>query len=106
MMSIEADKPDSTSPQNVLKSSLGRDHRHHMTSPTDDRSPKLPRGWLRAALVSTIALAFVAAAAGFVWVLAQLSRAEIAPDRKADVIVVLTGGSSRVPDAMELLAAG
>ena len=77
-----------------------------MTSPTDDRSPKLPRGWLRAAVVSTIAFAFVGAAAGFIAFLAQLRGAEIAPDRKADGIVVLTGGSSRVSDAMELLAAG
>ncbi|MDA9495218.1 MULTISPECIES: YdcF family protein [Bradyrhizobium] len=77
-----------------------------MTSPTDDRSPKLPRGWLRAAVVSTIAFAFVGAAAGFIAFLSQLRGAEIVPDRKADGIVVLTGGSSRVSDAMELLAAG
>ena len=77
-----------------------------MTSPTDDRSPKLPRGWLRAAIVSAIALAFVGAAAGFVVFLSQLRGAEIAPSRKADGIVVLTGGSSRVSDAMALLAAG
>jgi uncharacterized SAM-binding protein YcdF (DUF218 family) len=77
-----------------------------MTAPTDDRSPKLPRGWLRATIVSTIALAFVVAAAGFVAFLAQLRGAEKVPDRKADGIVVLTGGSSRVSDAMELLAAG
>jgi len=77
-----------------------------MTSPTDDRSPKLPRGWLRATLVSTLAIAFVGAAAGFLAFLSQLRGAELAPDRKADGIVVLTGGSSRVSDAMELLAAG
>jgi uncharacterized SAM-binding protein YcdF (DUF218 family) len=66
----------------------------------------LPRGWLRAAVVSTIAFAFVGAAAGFIAFLSQLRGAEIVPDRKADGIVVLTGGSSRVSDAMELLAAG
>jgi uncharacterized SAM-binding protein YcdF (DUF218 family) len=77
-----------------------------MTSQTDDRPPNLPRGWLRAAVVSTVALAFVGAAAGFVAFLTQLRGAEVAPDRKADGIVVLTGGSSRVSDAMELLAAG
>lgn len=77
-----------------------------MTSPTDHRSPNLPRGWLRAAVASTIAVTFVAAAAGFIAFLAQMRGAEIAPDRKADGIVVLTGGSSRVSDAMELLAAG
>ena len=77
-----------------------------MTLPTDDRSPKLPRGWLRAAVMSTIAFAFVGATAGFIAFLSQLRGAEIVPDRKADGIVVLTGGSSRVSDAMELLAAG
>ena len=66
----------------------------------------MPRGWLRAAVVSTIAFAFVGAAAGFIAFLSQLRGAEIVPDRKADGIVVLTGGSSRVSDAMELLAAG
>jgi uncharacterized SAM-binding protein YcdF (DUF218 family) len=77
-----------------------------MISPTDDRWPKLPRGWLRAAVVSTLALAFVAAATGFVAFLSEMRGGELAPDRKADGIVVLTGGSSRVSDAMELLAAG
>ena len=77
-----------------------------MTSKADDQSPKTPRGWLRATIVSTIALAFVAAAAGFVAFLTQLRGAETVPDRKADGIVVLTGGSSRVSDAVELLASG
>lgn len=77
-----------------------------MSSQTDESSPRLPRGWLRATIVSTVALAFVGAAAGFVAFLSQLRGAELAPDRKADGIVVLTGGSSRVSDAMELLAAG
>src|ERR1700757_4644846 len=77
-----------------------------MPSPTADRSPNLPRGWLRATVVSTVAFVFIGAAAGFVAFLSQLRGAEIAPDRKADGIVVLTGGSSRVSDAMELLAAG
>jgi uncharacterized SAM-binding protein YcdF (DUF218 family) len=77
-----------------------------MTAPTDEQSPNPPRGWLRATVVSTIAFVFVGATAGFVAFLSQLRGAEIAPDRKADGIVVLTGGSSRVSDAMELLAAG
>jgi uncharacterized SAM-binding protein YcdF (DUF218 family) len=77
-----------------------------MSSLTDDRSQHLPRGWLRATVVSTVAIAFVGAAAGFVAFLSQLRGAEMVPDRKADGIVVLTGGSSRVSDAMELLAAG
>ena len=38
--------------------------------------------------------------------LSQLRGVEIKPARNADGIVVLTGGSSRVSDAMELLAGG
>ena len=41
--------------------------------------------------------------AGFVWLLPDQ---EVALDRNADGIVVLTGGTSRVADALELLAAG
>src|SRR5437899_1480965 len=54
----------------------------------------------------SIASWFSGTAVGFVGFLSQLRGAEITPDRKADGIVVLTGGSSRVSDAMELLAAG
>ncbi len=48
--------------------------------------------------------AAVLAAAGFVWFVAQLSSSEIALTDRADGIVVLTGGSSRVSDGMDLLA--
>jgi uncharacterized SAM-binding protein YcdF (DUF218 family) len=65
-----------------------------------------PRGWLRAAIVGTIALVFVGAGVGFIAFLAQLRGSEVKPARTADGIVVLTGGSSRVSDAMDLLAAG
>lgn len=77
-----------------------------MAVKTDDRSRKAPRSWLRATVVSTIAVLFVGAAVGFIAFLSQLRGAEVIPDRKADGIVVLTGGSSRVSDAMELLASG
>jgi uncharacterized SAM-binding protein YcdF (DUF218 family) len=61
---------------------------------------------LRAAIVAVLAVVFVAAAAGFVGFLSQLRGAEARPAGTADGIVVLTGGSSRVSDAMELLAGG
>jgi uncharacterized SAM-binding protein YcdF (DUF218 family) len=81
-----------------------------MSLQPDDKSPKAmiaaPRGWLRAGLVAALAVVFVAAAVGFVGFLSQLRGAEARPERKADGIVVLTGGSSRVSDAMELLAGG
>src|SRR4051795_1171109 len=65
-----------------------------------------PRGWLRAAVVGSMAILFVVAAVGFVAFLSQLRGVEIKPARNADGIVVLTGGSSRVSDAIELLAGG
>ena len=75
-----------------------------------DKSPKPqarpPRGWLRAGIVAAIAIGFVGAAVGFVGFLSQLRGVEVNPARNADGIVVLTGGSSRVSDAMELLAGG
>ena len=81
-----------------------------MSLPPDDPSPNSrafrPLAWLRALIVASLALAFVVAAVGFVGFLSQLRGAEAKPVRNADGIVVLTGGSSRVSDAMELLAAG
>jgi uncharacterized SAM-binding protein YcdF (DUF218 family) len=65
-----------------------------------------PRKKRRAVIVSVLAIAFVALAAGFVGFLSQLHGTEAKPSRTADGIVVLTGGSSRVSDAMELLADG
>ncbi|HMM92214.1 YdcF family protein [Bradyrhizobium sp.] len=75
----------------------------------DDSKPETRatrRGWLRAVVVGGLAILFVSAAVGFVAFLSQLRGVEIKPARNADGIVVLTGGSSRVSDAMELLAAG
>jgi uncharacterized SAM-binding protein YcdF (DUF218 family) len=88
----------------------GEDHQNRLSLPSDDRSPKAPaarpRGWLRATIVATLAIIFVVAAVGFVAFLSQLRGVEVQPARNADGIVVLTGGSSRVSDAMELLAGG
>jgi uncharacterized SAM-binding protein YcdF (DUF218 family) len=76
----------------------------------DDRSTNAPtarrRGWLLATIVAVLAITFVGAGVGFIAFLSQLRGVEIKPDRNADGIVVLTGGSSRVSDAMELLAGG
>ena len=81
-----------------------------MSSPSDHISTKAPdaapRRWLRGAVVAVLAMTFVGAAVGFVGFLSQLRGAEIKPEQAADGIVVLTGGSSRVSDAMELLAGG
>lgn len=54
----------------------------------------------------TALLVCAGVAAGFVWFASRIPQSEIALDRNADGIVVLTGGASRVADAVELLAAG
>jgi uncharacterized SAM-binding protein YcdF (DUF218 family) len=81
-----------------------------MSPPPDDISPDAPkpapRRGLRASIIAVLAIALAATAAGFVGFLGQLRDAEIKPARSADGIVVLTGGASRVSDAMELLADG
>jgi uncharacterized SAM-binding protein YcdF (DUF218 family) len=81
-----------------------------MTSLPDDNATSTPaaapKSWLRAALVAGFAIAFFGAGLGFVGFLSQLRGAEAKPARTADGIVVLTGGSSRVSDALELLAGG
>jgi uncharacterized SAM-binding protein YcdF (DUF218 family) len=81
-----------------------------MSPQPDDRAPNLsvsaPRRVLRAAVAAALAAVLVATAVGFVGFVAQLRGSEIRPASRADGIVVLTGGSSRVSDAIELLAAG
>ena len=49
--------------------------------------------------------AVVLALAGFFWFVCQIATEEVTLDRKADGIVVLTGAATRIPDAIELLAA-
>src|SRR3984893_10062674 len=81
-----------------------------MSLQSDDTLPHAPisarRSWLRATIVAVLAIVVVIAAIGFVGFLSQLRGAETKPASHADGIVVLTGGSSRVSDAMELLAGG
>ena len=81
-----------------------------MSLPSADRpsalAPATPRKGWRAVIASLLAVGIVATAAGFLGFLLQLRGTEARPPRNADGIVVLTGGSSRVSDAMELLADG
>jgi uncharacterized SAM-binding protein YcdF (DUF218 family) len=44
-------------------------------------------------------------AAGFIWFAWTIPGEDVSKDRKADGIEVLTGAASRIPDAIELLAA-
>jgi uncharacterized SAM-binding protein YcdF (DUF218 family) len=80
-----------------------------MTTQIDDRSSqdsaRAPLSRLRMIVAVPLALV-VAVVIGFFGFISQLRNSEIRPERHADGIVVLTGGASRVSDAMELLAAG
>jgi uncharacterized SAM-binding protein YcdF (DUF218 family) len=48
----------------------------------------------------------VALAGGFLWFVASVPSSEVTLHRNADGIVVLTGGASRIADAIDLLASG
>jgi uncharacterized SAM-binding protein YcdF (DUF218 family) len=61
-------------------------------------------GKLGRATALIVLVAIAAFALGFVWFASQISTNEVKLTRNADGIVVLTGGSSRVNDAFELLA--
>jgi uncharacterized SAM-binding protein YcdF (DUF218 family) len=60
-------------------------------------------GWMTTAIFVATPCAL---AVGFGWFMLRVPADEIPLDRNADGIVVLTGGASRIDDAIELLAAG
>lgn len=55
-------------------------------------------------LAVTFSVALLLLVASFIWFIWLIPNEEIQLDAKADGIVVLTGGSSRISDAVELLA--
>jgi uncharacterized SAM-binding protein YcdF (DUF218 family) len=65
-----------------------------------------PRRRVTSAILLFAALLGVPLAAGFLWFVWRMPPNEIALNRNADGIVVLTGGTSRIADAIELLASG
>jgi uncharacterized SAM-binding protein YcdF (DUF218 family) len=74
-----------------------------------ERSSRAPRSLLRRLGWSTLVLCSAAALAlglGFLWFVWRVPADEVALDRNADGIVALTGGASRIADAIELLASG
>lgn len=64
------------------------------------------RRWIGSVVAKLLVLGGVALLLGFLAFLWLLPNEEVVLDRNADGIVVLTGGTSRVTDALELLAAG
>jgi uncharacterized SAM-binding protein YcdF (DUF218 family) len=72
------------------------------------RPPPSAKTIKRAGLVLGVVLTLstFALGAGFLWFVSKVPEAEVSLDRNADGIVVLTGGSARITDAVELLASG
>jgi len=62
--------------------------------------------WIGYATMFVVVVGSVLLAGGFFWFVWHIPGEDISSDRKADGIVVLTGAASRIPDAIELLAAG
>jgi uncharacterized SAM-binding protein YcdF (DUF218 family) len=80
-----------------------------MTLKTDHISDSSARSGTMRRVISAsrfLTVVFLALLAGFVWFVSQVTSSEKTPSHNADGIVVLTGGSSRVSDAFELLSAG
>jgi uncharacterized SAM-binding protein YcdF (DUF218 family) len=72
-------------------------------------SGRAPRSWLRLLGLTTVAACLAVAgllALGFLCFVWSLPTEEVTITRKAEGIVVFTGGASRTSDALELLAAG
>jgi uncharacterized SAM-binding protein YcdF (DUF218 family) len=82
-----------------------------MTERAPESVPRRSAAWRLARLLVRAAMFLVVASAalicaGFAWFVYHLPAEEVMLDRNADGIVVLTGGASRISDAIELLAAG
>jgi len=65
-----------------------------------------PLRWLARAVTFGLTVAVMILGGGFVWFVWHVPAEEVTLKQNADGIVVLTGGASRIEDAMELLAAG
>jgi uncharacterized SAM-binding protein YcdF (DUF218 family) len=76
-----------------------------MSAPrTPSRTP--PLRWLGRALMVCVVAGATVICAGFAWFVYHVPDEEVAIRGQADGIVVLTGGASRITDAIDLLAAG
>ncbi len=65
-----------------------------------------PRRRIGRAILIIAGMLILPLAAGFLWFVWRLPPSEVTLQRDADGIVVLTGGTSRITDAIELLASG
>ena len=82
----------------------GTDGRSGNAAESGRGTSRLLRRFVRVTLALCVG-AVLLLAAGFFWFAAMLPAEEVKLDRNADGIVALTGGASRIVDAIELLAA-
>lgn len=89
--------------------SVADSHRQGATDaalrPRPTRGVRFVRGLWRLIVLATFS-AVAVFVVGFLWFVGSVPTEEVSIDRPADGIVVLTGGASRIADALELLAAG
>jgi len=79
------------------------------TARSSNKVPRTAGGLLRRigwSIAAIPVIALLVLTLGFIWFIWHVPGNEVVLDRDADGIVVLTGGASRVADAIELLAAG
>src|SRR5829696_8184299 len=82
-----------------------------MADRVSDHDPAARSKWRALRVLARVLMFGVVAGAalicgGFAWFIYHVPAEEVSLDRNADGIVVLTGGASRITDAIELLAAG
>jgi uncharacterized SAM-binding protein YcdF (DUF218 family) len=88
-------------------SAVGSNDSKSVATKTPPAEAAVRRTGFRKALrlvVVTAGVVVIVLSLGFLWFAAQLPKREVVLTRTADGIVVLTGGSSRVNDAFELMA--
>jgi uncharacterized SAM-binding protein YcdF (DUF218 family) len=96
-------------PMTVGERELARDNAGEGSMGEHPPARPARRSWLRRVLAATVALgglAILCFGLGFLWFAWLVPRQEVVLTAKADAIVALTGGASRVVDAVELLATG
>jgi uncharacterized SAM-binding protein YcdF (DUF218 family) len=81
---------------------VGPDHVHQAAPPRRRRALR----WLARIVTFGVVAGAAAICAGFAWFVYHVPDEEIAVHGRFDGIVVLTGGASRISDAIDLLAAG
>jgi uncharacterized SAM-binding protein YcdF (DUF218 family) len=88
----------------MIRRGFANDARRLMRATNADTAERLKTR--STGLMVLFGLPLVLFAGGFLWFVRSVPAVVVPPSRNADGIVVLTGGASRISDALDLLAAG